>query len=848
MLTRRTCYGLFFVVSVGGIMAGMLFVTEFLPARWGVFVEIVAVLFSLNAVGAACCVRVWRRLSLHEQFAFTIWICVSFWYWSVGPLFFWLTIYVNDAQFVWAVFSFLAGTPLLAWLFVSMCILFFAPISYVLQRGSTASAEEIRAAYNRTYTFPIFAAALMVLLSVAWYMIGSFLGRTFAYAPSIEQVKGVCNGLALAPLLSIILYVLLDLQCNAVRLKLNPHANGVPIRHYQLFIRTSLLTLAIAFGSAALITVFYFQAAQRVAERIVLLQVRTLAERMFFDLTRERLLQNLLGNQVVIEDRFRRTFQMGEHTFTTTLQRDEIIDPSFLSPQIQVLLRQHMFGVAHDSASAHKFVVYLTDPATRTTNISIMFLRDFFSGTSDILVLFGISFCLMALVTVIASASVSFGTTRALRKLAKDAPDIMAYGKKHTIATGDEVEEVANVFYKVAKEAQYLRNNLEDIVARRTQEVSSKTEELAIKNRTLEELHAKDSALLESIGAGVIAVDLNGSVLFANKQVMTLLGYAYDEIIGAQWAEEIPLVTDAFGVKISLEKLAYMETLRLHRRTAESYYYSKKDGTRLPVSVIANPIVLKQQVIGAIIIFRDTTQEREIDRAKTEFVSLASHQLRTPISVISWYGETLLTGGAGALPPKATAHIRHMYEASRRMNDLIRTLLAITRIELGTVVIRTDESVYMNELTETIVHDLSQLITRKHLHVREWYESDLPAVHMTIGLLQIVVENIIHNAVKYTPEGGHINISLKSLRARGRQVVRLTVVDSGIGIPKSEIDQIFTKNYRASNIVTIGSNDTDGMGIGLYIARLIMDRMSGTIRVDSKEGKGSVFRVDFPAV
>lgn len=238
--------------------------------------------------------------------------------------------------------------------------------------------------------------------------------------------------------------------------------------------------------------------------------------------------------------------------------------------------------------------------------------------------------------------------------------------------------------------------------------------------------------------------------------------------------------------------------------------------------------------------FQDVTKEREVDQAKTEFVSLASHQLRTPLSAINWYSEMLLAGDAGKINKEQTKYVNEIYNGNQRMVDLVNALLNVSRIELGTFSVE-PESVRFEDLVDSVVTELQSDIKRKKQIVSLKFAKGLPKMDADPKLLRMVVQNLMSNAIKYTPEKG--TIELKADKARGGKRIEFSVVDTGMGIPKQQQEQIFTKMFRADNAK---ESDTDGTGLGLYIIKSVVERCGGSIRFKSIEGEGTTFYVVLP--
>src|SRR3989344_3147985 len=163
--------------------------------------------------------------------------------------------------------------------------------------------------------------------------------------------------------------------------------------------------------------------------------------------------------------------------------------------------------------------------------------------------------------------------------------------------------------------------------------------ELIQKGKDVENAKAKDDALLESIGDGVIAVDMDGKIIIMNKSAQEMLGWHPESMVGKIFHDTVA-IEDEKGVAIPIEKRpTYLVLAGTTITTGPTYQYVRKDKTKFPVAIKTSPIILDRKIVGAVEVFRDITREKEIDKAKTEFVSLAAHQLRTPLTGISWIAE-----------------------------------------------------------------------------------------------------------------------------------------------------------------------------------------------------------------
>lgn len=369
--------------------------------------------------------------------------------------------------------------------------------------------------------------------------------------------------------------------------------------------------------------------------------------------------------------------------------------------------------------------------------------------------------------------------------------------------------------------------NFHDITERKMFEENEKLEK------------AEDEALLASIGDGILATDKNGNIILVNKAFEDMLGWRQEEVLGRSTTSLLAL-EDEKGATISPEKQPLVLSIKTKRRISTSGYLTRKDKTTFPALIVATPVLLNKKIIGGIQVFHDITKEKEIEKAKTEFVSLASHQLRTPLSIMKWYVELLSQKALGQLTDKQKKYLNEVHKASDRMGDLVSALLTTSRLEAGTTRV-TRKSVSIERSVQNAIAELNELIKEKGLHVHSSYVGKNAKRLITDEeLLGIILQNLISNAVKYTKPGGHIAITVSRHPAA---ICTIEVKDDGYGIPKDEQSKIFTKMFRGTNTRAV---DPAGTGLGLYMVRAIVEKMDGTITFQSQEGKGSTFTVRLP--
>jgi len=230
---------------------------------------------------------------------------------------------------------------------------------------------------------------------------------------------------------------------------------------------------------------------------------------------------------------------------------------------------------------------------------------------------------------------------------------------------------------------------------------------------------------------------------------------------------------------------------------------------------------------------------RELDRAKSEFISVAAHQLRTPLSAVKWIISILTDENSENLSTEQRTLLLKGYESNERMINLVNEMLEVTRIESGKVVFK-PVPIHLEDLVDNILIDFTgQAYVRKIKVEFDHPKARLPSVLVDPDKTRSVLQNLIENAVKYTPDGGAIRATL----ATDGNVLRFSVSDSGIGIPESQQNAIFSKFFRADNAV---KREADGSGLGLFIAKSIVERQGGQIWFESKEDAGTTFYFTVP--
>lgn len=348
----------------------------------------------------------------------------------------------------------------------------------------------------------------------------------------------------------------------------------------------------------------------------------------------------------------------------------------------------------------------------------------------------------------------------------------------------------------------------------------------------IETERARDDAIIESIGEGIIVTDAKGRVLMTNRIVEEMLGTVADELKNKVAFEGCELF-DRDGNLLISENIPTNRTLKTGKKNDGTFDMRRKNGMTSTIEINSNPVIQSGQTVGVVAILRDVTEQKAIDRMKTEFISLASHQLRTPLSAIKWFAEMLLAGDAGKLNQEQQDFTQNIYDSIERMMQLINSLLNIARVESGKVMIEPSPT-DIKTMVEEVAKEFEETIARKQLRFTINVSGDLPKITLDPRLIRPVYFNLLSNAIKYTPNGGQVSVAIS--QKEGNMISQ--IIDTGYGIPKNQQVHIFQKFFRADNAA---KKETVGTGLGLYLTKAIVEASKGKIWFLSEENKGTIF-------
>lgn len=438
---------------------------------------------------------------------------------------------------------------------------------------------------------------------------------------------------------------------------------------------------------------------------------------------------------------------------------------------------------------------------------------------------YGIIAALIALIIII-SFLISRILTKPIKALQESAETVRAGNLQYRAEiakTGDEIEELGHAF-------------------------NAMTAALEERQRWVEEEKKKLAVLLENLPVGVLMARApRGEIVALNGRGALLLGNDFQS--DPDWWKRIKKEDGGQYPPKELPAFVALETG--HATTKNDLYIEKAGEKMVALRMTAVPVRDDTGTLRFVaVVFDDVTKEKEVDRAKTEFVSLASHQLRTPLSSINWYSEMLLDEDAGKITKEQKKYLREIYRGNKRMVELVDALLNVSRLEMGTFSV---EPAPMNAVAaaKSALADFKQAIKKKKIVLKESYGKDIPQMMADPKLMRIIFQNLLSNAVKYTQERGIISFTVEALKKgqsaggkkMSREMLLIKVADTGYGIPKEQHNKIFTKMFRADNV---RERDPEGTGLGLYLVKSIAEHVNGSVWFESEEEKGATFYLVLP--
>ncbi|XOB41230.1 MAG: ATP-binding protein [Candidatus Nealsonbacteria bacterium] len=343
-----------------------------------------------------------------------------------------------------------------------------------------------------------------------------------------------------------------------------------------------------------------------------------------------------------------------------------------------------------------------------------------------------------------------------------------------------------------------------------------------------EEERSKTQEIINNLTDGLLVFDKTNYLALMNPRAESLLMIEREKLIGQRAVDffkfdPVKNLADLIGGEIR-EGLSRREL-----KLTENFI--------LEVSTV--PLMTNGTKIGSLVILHDVSREKIVERMKTEFVSIAAHQLRTPLSAIKWTLKMMLDGDLGEISTEQREFLNKTYRSNERMIILINDLLNVTRIEEGRYLHRPA----LNDIGPVLqfVINSCQGDAKKRQVTLEFKQikKRIPKVLLDVEKMKLAFQNLVDNALKYTSAKGKVVVTLDS---NGKEVI-VSVKDSGVGIPEKQQERVFTKFFRGANVIKM---ETDGSGLGLFITKNIISSHDGRIWFESGPKKGTTFYFTIP--
>lgn len=365
--------------------------------------------------------------------------------------------------------------------------------------------------------------------------------------------------------------------------------------------------------------------------------------------------------------------------------------------------------------------------------------------------------------------------------------------------------------------------------------------------KELNQIANKSETVINSIAEGVVVTDGQGKIQLINPAAQQILGWEKQDAMNLDYRSVIKL-GDSKGNALPDEVSPTRQMLITNQSVATNdYSLTTHSGKKILISLLVSPV--GDSSSGAIIVFRDITEEKQEERAKAEFISTASHEMRTPVAAIEGYLGLALNPATSVIDDKARMFLEKAHESTQHLGRLFQDLLTVSRSEDGRLTPKptvVDIVVFTKEIVDSLLPKAQQkgifLYFKPNSTASESDRNLSPVFYSYVDQDQLreVLNNLVDNAIKYTKQG-NATIDITG----DASSITVSVTDTGIGIPPEDVPHLFQKFYRVDNSDT---REIGGTGLGLYISRRLIESNNGHIGVKSEIGKGSTFFITIPRI
>jgi two-component system sensor histidine kinase VicK len=385
-----------------------------------------------------------------------------------------------------------------------------------------------------------------------------------------------------------------------------------------------------------------------------------------------------------------------------------------------------------------------------------------------------------------------------------------------SVAGEDEVGRLGETFNEMTSSLLRMTNDLRDAAVEEHQ------------------LRARIETIIQSMADGLVAIDGGKNVLAFNRQAENMTGRVADDVMGES-IEGVLKAKDGQGNPV------HLPVFDLEAGSIDGIFLENADGRPVPVTMVSAPLTAESgDAVGGVLVIRDMSREREVERMKTEFLSNISHELRTPLTPIKGYAEIL---GRKDIPEhKTEKFVAGILESTTRLERIVQLLVDFSAMEAGRLEPRST-SIDISSLVADLAGEWAKR-SERHVVVAD-VQKEVPSVLGDERLLRRSLEEVLDNAVKFSPYGGTVKMEVRSTNGGGRAGVLVTVSDEGIGIPPEDIDKVFSDFHQLDGSETRAFG---GLGLGLAFVQRIIEAHDGKIWLESRPDEGTQVKIDIPAI